>query len=246
LILWLTIALDVLAILATWLIPGFSLPRWIYSFILIVGIFWSGYKKYSISLPKAETPNTQIESVEPEISLGFVKGNEYSFQYYISKWNSAISNEVAIESFKNEKDNQNIDVCFPFINLLTHIRIENIGQIPVTIIGVESKTELFSPFTSISLTREIFIDGKEIHYPIIMNPAENFGIRHRDLIRPSPYYTSTQFAVGIRKMHDDKFCTKSTIFIEYLSSNDEPKEKKASQEIVYINVGNVFESLKAN
>lgn len=235
-ILWLFVVIDVVGLIVNFLIPSFSPPKWIFILLLVMGLIWSGYKTYYkllMRIPDKDKP------LEPKLSIKFRDGDEYSFGFFRNKLDSPLSNELALEEYLKDRDNTQVEICFPSSEMHLHIRIENIGLTPVDLLAIDSKSSLPPPFLFFGVTRYRSINGKEFNFPITLLPR---GILLVDVnvIPDTSILTPAQIAVRLKTLYDPNFTIQSSVFVEYLNLKREPIRINVTQQISFVSLCDLY------
>lgn len=188
-ILWVSIVIGLIAFALGLLFNAVSIPPVVYWIIGLIGIFWSSYQVFEEVSKKI--PEIQNFVLDPEISINFIEGNEYSFDL------------LKPHNVFNRKN-------LPWSEIQLNLRIENSGNISIDILSIKNDClgkygkkiiglEAFS-FGSLQVTiaTAINMDLGVVQFPVHLEPGQTFLCKLAIPIQPDPLMTAAQVASRLR------------------------------------------------
>jgi len=191
---WLFIALDLVGAIIQIVFPSIQIPQFIYAAIALLGFLWASFQTYRdlfVQIPSEDVP------VEPQLSISLVEGNEYFYGFrdlsrFLTKEKIQLIAEGKAEDLK-------AITTLPKSQVVFHVRIENIGYVPVDILTVDAHIHLDDPY-EFMIPKPMTVEGDPMKFPIRLNPNENLLHDMVGSIFPSRVLTDAQVAVRTRRL----------------------------------------------
>ena len=198
-VLWLSIGIDLIARIIQ-VFPFFQIIPQIYfqityTTIAFIGLVWAGFITYLNLL--ARIPD-ESKPLNPEISLLFKEGNEYSFGFqdnsiYIP---NKEDRKIAHNEFNTNPNEVLKDSTLPKSELTLQLRIENTGLVPIRILkfggSVEEHRSKLPLHFMVPDAKNY--DDSNLSYPMALPPNNSFHFKVVVSIHPSPLLSDAQVA----------------------------------------------------
>lgn len=214
---WLFIALDLVGAIIQIVFPSIQIPQFIYIAIALLGLLWASFQTYRdlfVQIPSEDVP------VEPQLSISLVEGNEYFYGFRdISR--RLTREKVQLITEGEAEDLQDI-TTLPESQVVFHVRIKNIGYVPVHILTVFARIDFQVPY-SFMIPDPMTVEGDPMEFPIRLNPNENLLHDMVGLIFQPSFLTDAQVAVRTRRLIKENAFTELVLATEVSDSRGNTK-----------------------
>lgn len=210
-ILWLFLALDLIAVIAQIFLPFLTFPQGVYVGIAILGLLWAGFETYLDLLSKVPDESRPLQ---PEIDVVYEEGNEYSYRFETD--DDTFSPEE-IKSFEttgvNKQKRIAIENTLPHSVIILHVRVENIGLVTVNVLTIGADLDAVKPYHF--MVPDVYDrNNKKVSFPIRLKPKDKLLLKVVGSIFPFSGFTDAQIAARTRNLRETKAIVDAEVFVE--------------------------------
>ena len=211
-ILWLFLALDLIAVIVQIFIPSLTLPQGVYVGVAVLGLLWAGFETYLDLLSKIPG---EARPLQPNIEIVFEEGNEYSYRFQQVE---DIFAPGQLENFRrvgaiDEQEREMREAVLPKSVARLYVRVENIGLVTINILTIGGDVDLDTPY-QFMVPDAHNRDNTALSFPILLKPKEKLPITITVPIHPFIVYTDAQVAARTRNLRESKATVEATVFVE--------------------------------
>ena len=239
-ILWLFLALDLLAAVVQIFFAPINLPQGVYVGVFIVGLVWASFETYLDLLTRIPS---EARPLQPDISIFFVEGGEYS--YTLEQLSDILSPEELklLEYMQEENAKEKTEVStLPNAHITLHIKIENPGLVAVSLLTIGGNIDFNEPY-QFMIPKVSNPDGTSVSFPVKLAPKELLHFHAAASIFPYSLLTDAQIAARTRKLREHRASIEAMVFAEAIDPAGKIYEYRAVHRISLMPLCNLYTSL---
>jgi hypothetical protein len=199
----------------------------LYYIIALLGLIWAGFNSYLELLEKIPS---EARPINPEISIMFEEGHEYSYSFDQSE----IELLREMRKLRLKEGEEYIDpikeLYLPKSQVTFFIRLENIGLVSVNLLTINGKVNFEGPYRF--MIPDVYLsDGTQISYPILLQPKEILHLNIINKIFPNDLLSNAQIAARTRNLLDENKLIETSVSIEFTNPEGKVQNEKKNNSL---------------